>query len=382
MATVLVFAATAAGLAQEAGSDHRGGQGNNDLVTFQSNGLKVTPAGPGTYALQGTPQTQVAMGNSTSTTVTTEVAVQPGHPGGTSPGRTLKFTAPPGFQPEAAYDTKFGTVVVFPHDPTGAWGHPGQFLFLLPPEGTGPTPPTISGRYNVHTTRRDWRVIAHQTAEGIWQTPPVPVVGVEANPAPALTGLPTWYWLSGYSNQVLTPSLHLDLPWTLYYTVDVTTTSTGPCADNPLRFCTTSETHPEDHQEQHLDTVDVTLTFTPATYAWDFGDGLPGSRQMFPAQVGIGRSYTDTRSASPVAWTYQFDSRDVAGGFPVSATLTWNVSQHVVANSDVGGGFAETSGMPDRNITWATDLLVCQVQALRVAPMAQIHPLPCAEPGG
>jgi hypothetical protein len=345
--------------------------------------MQVTRIGDGTYALHGTPQTELAMGSSTSTTVTSELAVQPGHPGGTSPGRTLKFTTPPGFvQPEAAFDTKSGTVVVFPHDPTGAWGHPGQFFIMLPPEQSGPTPPTVSGRYNVHTTRRDWRIAAQQLAEGIWQTPPVPVVGVEANPAPALTGLPTWFWLSGYANQVLTPSLHLDLPWTLYYTVDVTTTHTGPCADNALQSCTTSETHPEDHQEAHLDTVDVTLTFTPATYAWDFGDGRAGSHKTFPAQLGIGKSYTDAQAASPVAWTYQIDSRDAPGGFPVSATLTWNVSEHTVVNSDIGGGFDETSGMPDRNITWATDLLVCQVQALRVAPAAAIQALPCAEPGG
>ena len=98
--------------------------------------------------------------------------------------------------------------------------------------------------------------------------------------------------------------------------------------------------------------------------------------------MGIGRSYTDTRAASPVAWTYQGDSRDVHGGFPVSSTLTWSVSEHLVGNSDVGGGFDVINGLPDRNITWATDLLVCQVQALRVAPAASIQPLPCAEPGG
>jgi hypothetical protein len=54
----------------------------------------------------------------------------------------------------------------------------------------------------------------------------------------------------------------------------------------------------------------------------------------------------------------------------------------VIANSDLGGGFEVIDGMPDRNITWARDLLVCQVQALRVAPAASIKPLPCAEPGG
>jgi hypothetical protein len=355
----------------------------SDLVSYKaSDGMKVTQTGPGTYALEGTPRTEVAAGTSTTSTVDYSITVQPGHPGGDSPGRTLKFTAPPGFQPQAAYQTKDLTYVVFPHDPTGGSGHPGPFFLQLPPEGTGPTPVAVSGRYNVHTTRRDWRAIAQQTAAGIWQTPPVPVVGVEANPAPALTGLATWFWLDGYQNQVLTPRLHLDLPWTLFYTVDVTTTSTGPCADNPLKACTTSETHPEDHQESHLDTVDVTLTFTPASYTWDFGDGRAGSQRTFPAQMGIGRSYTATRAASPVAWTYQFDSRDAAGGFPVSSTLTWSVSEHVVANSDVGGGFEVIDGMPDRNITWARDLLVCQVQALRVAPAASIQPLPCAEPGG
>jgi hypothetical protein len=336
--------------------------------------------GGGAYELEGPNELQMAQGGGTSTTVTQEYSVGPGHPGGNTPGKTVKITAPPSLQPDTAIETQVGTLLVFPHDPTGQWGHPGQYVFTLPPEGSPPAPPVKSGWYNVHTTRRDWHVIAERAAEGLWQTPPIPVVGIDVNPNPDLVNVPGWFWLSGYHNETLMPSLHMELPWTLFYTVDVTTTTIGPCPGDPLESCSHSETHPENHQVQHLDTVDVTLTFVPATYTWDFGDGRPGSVTRYGAGDGIGRPYTDPNTASPVAWNYQWDSRDFVGGFPITATVSWSVTAHERGTSDIGDGFDTTTQMQNRNVSWFTRLLVCQIQALRIAPGFRVNSVPCSDP--
>src|SRR5579864_6129954 len=95
IASVLLLASLAGTDAQADGGTPNGGDAQGaDLVSPPSGGMQVTRVGDGTYALHGTPQTQLAMGSSTTTTVTSELAVQPGHRGGTSPGRTLKFTTP------------------------------------------------------------------------------------------------------------------------------------------------------------------------------------------------------------------------------------------------------------------------------------------------
>jgi hypothetical protein len=133
------------------------------------------------------------------------------------------------------------------------------------------------------------------------------------------------------------------------------------------------------HQAAHLDTLDVTLDFHPVTYAWDFGDGRPGSQTPFDAQDGIGTPYTNPNTPSPVAWNYQWDSRDFVGGFPITATLTWSVAEHVHKTSDVDGSSDETLAMPDRNVSWFTRLVVCQIQALRIAPGSDFKSVPCTD---
>jgi hypothetical protein len=342
--------------------------------------INVTALGGGVFALHGTPQTQQWSGSSTEVMVTKELTVTPGQLGGTSPGKKVKITAPPSLQPDTAVQTQVGTLLVYPHDPTGAWGHPGQYVFKLPGDGSGPTPPVTSGWYNVHSTRVDWHAVAQRVAEGLWQTPPIPVVGININPNPDLVNLPAWFSLSGYHNETLTPSLHMNLPWTLYYTVDVTTTTVGPCPDDPTQSCSQSETHPEEHQIPHLDTLDVGLDFNPVSYQWDFGDGRPGSQAPFDARDGIGTPYTNPNTPSPVTWNYQWDSRDFVGGFPITATLTWSVAAHVHKASDVDGSSDETFGMPNRNVSWFTRLVVCQIQVLRIAPGSDLPSVPCSDP--
>jgi hypothetical protein len=288
--------------------------------------------------------------------------------------------APPGFHPIYSYPAQRGTILVNPINPNQPSTDPGgAYVVVLPGRGTGPTPATSSSWYNVRTTRRDWRVIAEESAQGIWHSPPVPDVGIGINPNPDIVAIPTWFWLSGYGNEILTPSLHLDLPWTLSYDVDVTSSVSGPCENDPALMCSHSETHTEHHTDAHMDTVDVTVTFTPATYVWDFGDQRKGSHPTYSAPVGIGRPYIDPYTPSPVSWSYEWDSRDFIGGFPISATLTWWVSAQMRGASDIGDGFDQTSAMPDRSVTWATQLVVCQVQALRTAPNSKIDPKPCRD---
>jgi hypothetical protein len=182
------------------------------------------------------------------------------------------------------------------------------------------------------------------------EAPPPPVT-LKANPDPGVVAVPSWFWVAGYNGSPVTHS------------------KTQHASHTECRlFAGVPDCHSVD------DSVTVNVRLTPNRYTWNFGDGRAGSIQSYPPEKGLGRVYTDAVHASPVEWSYAFDSRDFSGGYPVKLTITF--SGTFQAN---GGGW---QSLPSIDDSWATDLLVCQVQALRVAPAASIQPLPCAEPGG
>jgi hypothetical protein len=90
--------------------------------------------------------------------------------------------------------------------------------------------------------------------------------------------------------------------------------------------------------------VSVTTTLTPATYTWHFGDdpdparaNPPGTHvRSFAPDRGLGTPYTDIYHPSPVAWSYQSDSRDFkgVGGFPITLEITWSVSYTMQFSGD------------------------------------------------
>ena len=102
------------------------------------------------------------------------------------------------------------------------------------------------------------------------------------------------------------------------------------------------------------------VTLTPRDYTWDFGDGRKGSRRTFSAADGLGRPYTDAQHESPVKWSYEFDSRGLPNGFPVTLTIRF------------GGVFTANGSAPqalgDREVTWNAGLVMRQAQTFNVAP--------------
>jgi hypothetical protein len=119
------------------------------------------------------------------------------------------------------------------------------------------------------------------------------------------------------------------------------------------------------------DSVTVVVTLTPSNYTWDFGDGRKGSNRRFAPSEGLGRAYTDPRTPSPVRWSYEFDSRDFAGGFPVSLTIRFG------AVFSANGG--PPQALPDLTPSWTLRLPVCQVQPIGIAPGSQRPSAPCRD---
>ncbi len=131
-----------------------------------------------------------------------------------------------------------------------------------------------------------------------------PNIAIGINPNPGVVAMPSWFWIQNYSGQVLTNS------------------------------GTISETHREcrsvtDGVTTGLECHDVTNSMTvearvgPTNYEWVFGDGQPHSDQTYPNPIGLGRAYTDPHTASPVAWSYEFDSYGHPEGFPISVAISF-----------------------------------------------------------
>src|SRR5262249_34744022 len=140
--------------------------------------------------------------------------------------------------------------------------------------------------------------------------------------------------------------LHLDLPWTLYWQERVWTLSME-CVDAAcLTRHAVTTSHLEDHSADYVDTIDVRVTLTPADFEWNFGDGRPGSNPTpYDPITGLGRAYTDPYTPSPVFWTYEFDSRNFVGGFPVRLTGHWTGSYRISSSSTFDGPFGEQGAL-------------------------------------
>jgi len=202
------------------------------------------------------------------------------------------------------------------------------------------------GALNVVSTEVDLAWLVNQEVQAAWKDVPVPGIVMQANPPEGLTQMDSWFWVdrTTYEGQVYSEPVHIPAPWTLDWDTVIHhhDTSSGPCAGDPAAQCTTRHDWDETvhHHEDHLDVVDVTVTLTPARYAWDFGDDdarwRPSSHEAFANNSGLGIPFTDPYHASTVAHKYSQSSLDVfnLGGFLVRLTATWNASGHVRATRD------------------------------------------------
>src|SRR5207253_10747907 len=100
-------------------------------------------------------------------------------------------------------------------------------------------------------------------------------------PGTGLVGLYHWFWVQNYQGQPLVFTLHLELPWTLFWQEEVTDI-TMECDD---ASCVTRHaqmsSHLEDHSADYVDTVDVQITLTPAEFDWDYGDRRQDKPEAF-----------------------------------------------------------------------------------------------------
>ena len=86
----------------------------------------------------------------------------------------------------------------------------------------------------------------------------------------------------------------------------------------------------------------MTVEFSPAQFAWDFGDDLETRRDdshaSFDTLKGMGQPYINPHTPSPVAHNYSESSFKVfdQGGFPIQLSVTWSATATWHFTSDLG----------------------------------------------
>ena len=249
----------------------------------------------------------------------------------------------------------------------------------LPP---APGIPAQPGRLNVHSTRVDRVQVAQRTVDNLWRDAPLPAITLGINRGPGLVGMWHWFWVNNYQGQPLDFPLHLDLPWTLYWQEQVWHTSMQCDDATCLTRHAVTTSHLEDHSANYDDTIDLGVTLTSSEWDWDFGDGSAAAKAApLDPTTGLGRAYTDPYTPSPVQWFYNFDSRDFAGGFPVTLRGKWTGTYRIASTSTFDGPYHESGTLGgDREGTWTARHVVCQVEALNIAPGDKPPAVGCHDP--
>jgi hypothetical protein len=166
-----------------------------------------------------------------------------------------------------------------------------------------------------------------------------PSITIGINPNPGIVAMASWFWIQNYSGQVLTNSGAISETHQECRTVIVSGTPGLEC-----------------HNVTNSMTVEARVG--PTTYEWNFGDKQPHSDVTYSNPKGLGRAYTDPRTPSPVAWSYEFDSYGYDNGFPVSVAISFMAEFR--AN---GGAWA---GLDPVTRTWNGNHVVEQVVPLVV----------------
>ena len=201
---------------------------------------------------------------------------------------------------------------------------------------------------NVASTEVNIAWLVTQAAQAALHDAPLPDVTIQANPAKGLSQMDSWFWVdrSSYGGQAFTYAVSMPSPWTLTWDTIVHhhDAVNGPCPDDPSQKCAVGSNDWDEtlsHREDHLDVVDLTLTFTPAQYVWGFGDdhdgpARPESHAVFLDAAGLGLPYTDAFHASSVVHRYHESSLKVfdQGGFPVHLEVRWGAVGTVRATRD------------------------------------------------
>jgi hypothetical protein len=196
-------------------------------------------------------------------------------------------TTPMGFY----IDGVFQGIVWVPDEADAAnlqWGTPPEVASEVPPEAP---------------IQIDPRDVALDLLSQI----PLPDLEIRANPSLGLVGMPSWFWVDGYSGEPFGDSL---------------TVSLSP------------PTAPEDSEDEAApnDAVSDSTSFTvevqvrPSTYEWSFGDGTS------LVANSLGKPYPDE---SDIQHTYEHSSLLFPDGFPVQLKIEF------LAEYRVDGGASE-----------------------------------------
>jgi hypothetical protein len=141
-----------------------------------------------------------------------------------------------------------------------------------PPTEAPPASGVESGAFDVVSTEVSIGWLVRQAVDAAVNAAPLPAIELGINPTRGLAQLDSWFWIDRgtYAGQPYSYGIEKDSPWTLTWKTIVHRhdTESGPCDDAADQTCTTSHDWDEviEHKSGHLDTVAVTITFTPAQY--------------------------------------------------------------------------------------------------------------------
>jgi hypothetical protein len=215
-----------------------------------------------------------------------------------------------------------------------------QFEILLEDETTGyyfePTDPVTPPEPDLEPIFRE--VIRNAFANVRW-----PSVAIQANPSPVgLVGVPTHYWVTGYTGGAFSGS-------------DATVVPADVGAEVPFTV------YPQDGPRRRDRQLTVTVSVSPTRYVWSWGDGTPGS-----ARSSLGRAFSfQTDQGSDVVHRYEWTSLWHPAGFPVSLDAAFGVAYTVEFD-----GSSERHDLPATTIRYFRTYPVQEIQSVLVSPGA------------
>lgn len=228
---------------------------------------------------------------------------------------------------------------------------------FLPPQANGGLPCTVT------TTGAsvDPRAIAAELLSRL----SLPDLRLNMNPRLGLVAVPTWFWVEGYSGDVIPLSRSLTIPRE-ECTLVVERNARGDPVLDPSGV-------PVVHQRcvRTLETIGVELRVWPSTYHWSFGDAkeqLISCGGIGACRSGLGRAYTDPHTPSPIQHAYVFSSLGQQGetdAYGVNLSITFSAQYRFSRNGTVVDGW---QGLPDRELSWSADHRVREAQAVLTRP--------------
>jgi len=215
------------------------------------------------------------------------------------------------------------------------------------------------------TTTRGASVDPGAVARELFGALSLPSLRLDMNPRLGLVAVPTWFWVEGYSGQVIPLSKTLTIPreqCTLVVDRDARGDPLLNSSGDPVvhQRCTTT-----------FETIGVEVRAWPAVYHWDFGDRKEQTvlcHGVGACTAGLGRAYTDPHTPSPIQHAYRLSSLGQQGlvdAYGVQLGITFSAEYRFSRNGNVLGGW---QGLPDRELSWAADHKVQEAQAILTRP--------------